>query len=269
MSNKGIYTALSGAIAQTQRLDTIANNIANSNTTSFKKDNQTFREYLTAYEKQPDVIQVPKIPASIESFYDMQGGDRSYVDSAGTYTSFAQGPLKSTGNNFDVALEGQGFFEVLTPTGVRFTRSGSFRIDNQGRLVDQKGQLVLRQGQPGENPQDRAIQLQSTRLTVSYDGNVFDGTRPVAKLSIVDVENKDALQKVGDSHYQLKPNYNVAINPTAAKVHQGFLEGSNVNIIKEMTDMISASRTFESTQKAIKAFDELNARLVNDVPKLR
>ena len=82
MSNKGIYTALSGAIAQSQRLDTIANNIANSNTTSFKKDAQTFREYVTAYEKTPDVINVPKIPASIESFYDMQGGDRGYVDSA-------------------------------------------------------------------------------------------------------------------------------------------------------------------------------------------
>ena len=98
MSSKGIYTALSGAMAQSSKLDTIANNLANVNTTSFKKDRQMFQEYLTAYEKNPDVIAVPRIPASVESFYDMQGGDKSYVDSAGTYTNFDQGGLKQTGN---------------------------------------------------------------------------------------------------------------------------------------------------------------------------
>ena len=76
MSNKGIFTALSGAVAQSSRLDTLSNNIANVNTPGFKRDEQVFKEYLSAYEKAPDVIQVPKIPASIESFYDMQGGDR-------------------------------------------------------------------------------------------------------------------------------------------------------------------------------------------------
>src|SRR3954465_15402012 len=109
MSTKGVYTALSGAIAQSERLDTIANNIANVNTPGFKKDKQIFQEYLTANEKPPALMNVPKVPASIESFYDMQGGDKSFVDSKGTFTDHTQGSVKHTGNKFDLALEGKGF----------------------------------------------------------------------------------------------------------------------------------------------------------------
>ena len=117
MSSKGIYSALSGAVAQNTRLDTIANNIANVNTPAFKKEKQIFQEYLTANEKPPALSNVPRIPASIESFYDMQGGDRSYVDGAGTYVDFSQGGVKSTGNPLDMPVDGSGFFEVLTPNG--------------------------------------------------------------------------------------------------------------------------------------------------------
>src|SRR4051812_1771409 len=106
MSTKGVYTAVSGAIAQSSRLDTIANNLANANTTAFKKDKQVFNEYLTAHEKMPDTMEVPRVPASVESFYDMNGGDKSFVDAAGTYTNFTQGTLKNTGSNLDMALEG-------------------------------------------------------------------------------------------------------------------------------------------------------------------
>ena len=126
MSIKGLFTALSGAMAQTQKIDTIANNIANVNTTGFKKDQQTFGEYLTSYEKEPQVIQVPRVTASIESFYDMNGGDKAFVDSTGTYTNFEQGSLKFTGGKLDLALDGAGFFEVSTPAGVQLTRAGNF-----------------------------------------------------------------------------------------------------------------------------------------------
>lgn len=82
--SKGIFTAVSGAIAQTAKLDTIANNLANVDTPAFKRDSQLFREYLTSYKREPTAIEVPRVPASIESFYDMQGGDRSFVDLDGT-----------------------------------------------------------------------------------------------------------------------------------------------------------------------------------------
>ncbi|MAE74139.1 MAG: flagellar basal-body rod protein FlgF [Bdellovibrionaceae bacterium] len=266
MSTKGIYTALSGAMAQANRLDTIANNLANVNTAGFKKDNQTFYEYLTAREKTPDVIQVPRIPASIESFYDVQGGDRGYVDASGTYTDFSQGTLKATGNPLDLALEGEGFFEVLTPQGVRFTRDGSFKIDPQGRLVTKHGFPVLSQG-ANQPPEQRLIQVGNGNVTVAYNGDFYVSGEQAAKLSVVQPDNLDALAKAGAGLYSLKDNFETTLVDQQARVHQGQLEASNINVVQEMTDMISANRVFESTQKAIKAFDEMNRKLINEVPK--
>lgn len=269
MSSKGIFTAVSGAIAQTQKLDTIANNIANVNTPAFKRDEQLFREYLTAYERPPDVNTVPRVVASVESFYDMQGGDKSFVEAAGTQTHFSQGGLKATGNVFDVALEGSGFFEVLTPQGPRLTRNGAFTVDGQGRLVTKDGNAVLLEGAPGADPESRAINLTGRNVTISYSGEVYDSGNLVGRLSLIDVGNKDALQKVGSSLYTLKNNLDPQLTQAAsAQTHQGYLEGSNVNLIQEMTDMIATQRVFESTQKAIQSYDQMEEKLVNQVPRL-
>lgn len=267
MSTKGIYTALSGAMAQSAKLDTIANNLANANTTAFKRDEQIFREYLTANEKPPEVIQVPRVPASIESFYDMQGGDKSYVDLAGTYTDYSQGSIKATGGALDLAIDGPGFFEVNTPQGLRFTRNGSFTIDGSGQLVNKDGALVLKAAPPGTDPQSRTIRVTGEGpVHVNDLGEIYQGEDLLGKVSVIDVPKKDQLQKQGSSLYSFKPNaqpeVQVLTNPS---LRQGFLESSNVNIVKEMTDMIQATRVFESTQKAISAYDGMNDKLVNVV----
>jgi len=268
VSSKGIFTALSGAMAQNQRLDTIANNIANTSTTGFKKDRQVFREYLTANEKPPDVIQVPRIPASVESFFDNQGGDRAYVDPVGSYTDHTQGALTNTGDPMDVAIEGRGFFEVATPAGVRLTRSGHLKIDGEGRIVTRDGHPVLGEG-AGQDPLQRAIRVTGVRnLNISNSGEVYDGQQLVGRLSIVEPSNIDALQKQGSSLYALKQPYNVQLNRVEdVKIHQGFSELSNVNVVEEMTDMILATRAFETNQKAMKAYDQMVEKLVNEVPK--
>ena len=266
MSSKGIYTALSGAIAQSAKLDTIANNLANVNTTSFKKDQQMFQEYLTAYEKNPDVIAVPRIPASIESFYDMQGGDKSFVDSEGTYTDFTQGHLQATGNTNHFGIDGKAFFEVLTPSGVRWTRNGSFVRNVQGQLATKEGHLVLREGQG--DPAQRTINLGTNAMTVSQNGQIFSNGAEAGRLALVEFDKHDVLDKVGSSLYKLKNNAQVTPKvSTGVVVQQGYLEGSNVNIIQEMTEMIAASRVFESTQQAIKAFDQMDDKLINQVGK--
>lgn len=270
MSTKGVYTALSGAIAQSQRLDTIANNIANVNTPSFKRDQQLFQEYLTANEKMPNVIQVPKIPASIESFYDMQGGDKSFVDAAGTYTDFSQGGLKSTTNPLDVAIDGNGFFEVATPGGVRLTRHGSFSIDGNGQLVTKDGHPVLAQAAgDGVDLAARVIKVNGQApIVISDDGQIFQGEELLGRLSVVEVKDRDHLQKVGSSLYDFKKNAQPEVTRSSSpSLKQGFVEQSNVNIIQEMTDMIATTRTFESTQKAITAYDSMSDKLVNIVGK--
>lgn len=269
MSGKGIYTAVSGAIAQNKRLDTIANNIANVNTPAFKRDEQSFKEYLTAYEKANDVIEVPRVPASVESFYALNGADKSYVNPRGTYTDFRQGTLKPTNNPLDMALEGNGFFEIQTPSGIQYTRNGSFMIDAQRRLVTKEGLPVLRaEGVPGEDPAARQIVIQGNQVSVGDAGNITVDGQPLGNLSVVRVNDNDSLRKVGNSRYALKDIYQqVPERSPSIRVHQGFLENSNVNIIREMTDMIATTRVFESTQKAIQAYDTMNSKVVNDIPK--
>lgn len=267
--SKGIFTAVSGAMAQSAKLDTISNNLANVNTPGFKRDQQLFREYLTSYEKEPGTITVPRIPASIESFYDLQGGDKSYVDLAGTSTDFTQGHLKRTGNPLDIALEGDGFIEVGTPEGIRLTRAGSLSVDADGRLVTQQGYPVLADAAPGAEPTAREIRMRGGSVSISSAGEIFDGDQSVGRISSVKVGNKDALRKVGQSLYAFRENLDPELSVAReVRFHQGFLEGSNVNLIREMTDMISSTRVFESTQKAIQAYDQMAGKAVNDVPKL-
>jgi flagellar basal-body rod protein FlgG len=270
MAAKGIYPAVSGAIAQSQRLDTISNNIANANTVGFKKDQQTFREYLTSLEKESDLIKVPKVPASIESFYDMKGLDQSLVDSSGTYTDFSQGGLIPTGNSLDIAIDGDGFFEVMSTEGIRLTRNGHFHLDGNGTLVTSEGHPVLSSDVNGADPSERMIRVQpgGGMVHIAEDGSVFQGEELLGQISVVEVGNKLALQKVGNSLFTFienqKPNVENVENP---KLRQGYLEGSNVNIVQEMTDLIQASRAFETNQKAIAAYDAIADKLVNQVPK--
>ena len=267
---KGVYTALSGAMAQSTKMDTIANNIANVNTPAFKKDSVTFQEYLTAYEKEQAIMNVPKVPASIESFYDLQGGDKSYVDLKGTHTDYSQGGLKGTGNPLDVALDGKGFFEIMTPEGLRLTRAGNFTVDGNGRLVTKSGFPVLRAAEPGADPASRVISFaaDAQQITISDRGEIFQNGEDLGRLSVVDVENPDDLQKVGNSMFGFKADREANVigigNPS---VRQGFIEQSNVNIVQEMTEMIKTNRVFESAQKAISTYDAMADKLVNVVGK--
>lgn len=271
MSTKGIYTAVSGAVAHSAKLDTIANNIANANTPGFKKDKQLFKEYLTSYEKQPSVLEAPKIPASIDSFYPVNGGDKSYVDLNGTSTSFMQGALKLTGNPMDLGVEGDAFFEVLTPAGIRLTRNGHFTLNGQGVVVNKQGFPLMLSGEEGQAAQERTIQVDDAKkFTVTAQGDVFVNGENFGRLSLKTATEKDALHKEGSSLFTIRENFNnQVVDATSFKVHQGAFEQSNVNVVQEMTEMINATRVFESTQKAIQAYDQMNQKLMNDVPRLR
>lgn len=270
MSTRGVYAALSGAMAQAQRLDTIANNIANVNTPGFKRDEQTFREFLTNHEKPEEVLDATKIPNSIESFYDQKGNDISFVDNAGTYTDHSQGRLVATGGQLDVALDGVGFFEVMTPQGLRLTRQGGFNIDGEGQLVTKEGYPVMAQAEPGADPAARVIRLTGEGpVRIAEDGQVFQGNEALGQVAVVEVADRDHLSKIGNGFYDFKPGAQPEVsNAQNITLRQGFIETSNVNIVKEMTDMITATRTFETAKKAIDAYDSINDKVVNQVGKV-
>lgn len=274
MSFKGIYAALSGSMAQALKIDTIANNIANVNTTGFKKDQQTFGEYLTSIEKNPEMLGAPRNPASMEIPNLINGTDKSFVDSKGTYTNFEQGSLKHTAGKLDVAFDGEGFFEIATPQGTRLTRAGNFTVDGSGKLVTKEGNTVVVNtddqdplNQDAETKKNSFAQFSGgSQAYISDSGEVFDGDKKIGKLSMIKVNNPDCLQKVGNSYYDFKANMTpelVAVPNVSLK--QGYLETSNVNIVAEMTDMIMAQRVFEGTQKAIQAYDQMEDKLINQV----
>jgi flagellar basal-body rod protein FlgF len=275
-----LWVPLSGAIAQQKNVETIANNVANANTPGFKKDQVVFKEYLAALEK-PGVdqgIDLPNKEWKPEDFYRSYNAEDSFVKVDGTYTIHEQGQLTPTGNSFDNALNGPGFFEVLTPNGVRFSRKGAFSISNEGKLVTDQGFLVLSKGAPpiagpdgslnlASTPESRAISVGGNKFSISLDGQVFSGNNKVADLAITEFTDIHALKKEGNSLFINPDQKNIKVGELKTSVHQGFVEQSNVNAVSEMSNLINANRNFESIQRAIKTYDNMSGKAVNEISK--
>jgi flagellar basal-body rod protein FlgG len=261
--DKGIYTALSGSIVQERRMDIISNNLANVNSAGYKGDIPVFESYL---QQQKGV----NIPAPITP--------NEYVVNSNPYIDFSQGPLHETANELDLALNGDGFFAVDTPDGVRYTRNGNFKINAEGLLTTQDGYPVLGKG---KDLGDKHIYInvlslsQQGEVSVSADGTIsvidrFSGDVPVLmregyELKIVDFEKPYALRKAGNGMYAPISEGIAELKAKNTEVKQGFIERSNINTIKEMTSMIEVVRGYESYQKVIQSFSESTSKLVDEV----
>lgn len=277
---KNIWVPLSGQIAQQRKVETIANNVANANTPGFKKDQLVFEEHLTALKKGSDDVHIPNKEFSPQDFYHTQGAENAYVAIAGSYTSHDQGQLVPTSNPLDLALNGTGFMEVLTPQGVRFTRKGNFSISKDGELVTDQGFKVLQalelkpedlRGPAAESlpaPEERIIRLPHNQpITVSREGEILTREGTIGKVSVVEFADTQALRKEGSALFINPSDENARRVDIKTTVNQGFIEGSNVNAVEEMSELIKAHRHFESIQKAINAYDSINGKAVNDLAK--
>lgn len=256
---RGLYTAASGMVMEQTRNDTIANNLANVNTTGYKKDVAVFRTFpelllwrLTDADKSQGKAadQAPK-PALIGSI-----GTGVWVD--GILQVHKLGPLRQTGAPLDLALGGEGFYAISTPQGERYTRNGSFSLDGEGYIVTTEGRRVL--GRRG------AIQVQGKDVQVDAQGGVRVDGRLVDNLRIVDFADRGRLIKEGDSLFA--GDQPVNLTPDRIKVLQGYQEQSNVNSVSELVNMITAMRSYEANQKAIQAQDQLLDKAVNEVGKV-
>ena len=276
---KNLWVPLSGAIAQQRNVESIANNVANANTPGFKKDILAFKEYLTAFEKgQTEDIDLPHKEWAPEDFYRSFGAENGMVKVDGSYTMFNQGQLSPSGNPLDLALFGKGFFEVLTPNGIRYTRKGLFSIGADGALVNDQGfpilsSLVIPKAKDGEKasplpqPEQRKINVGGeTNLNINLKGEIFKGPAKIGELSIVEFSNEQKLKKEGNSLYINNDVKNIKSEHKTV-VHQGFVEQSNVNAVEEMAALIKANRHFESLQKAMKAYDSMAGKAVNEISK--
>lgn len=236
---RGIYTAAGGMISQQVSINTITNNIANSETVGYKKDNAVmspFQQHLMHYMD------------SSQPFGSAPIGDMPYgVEVEATDISFKQGALQPTGDDYDLAIEGEGFFMVQTPDGVRLTRDGAFRVDSENNLVTAQGYRVLDQNSP--------IVVNGQDFSVLEDGRVFQGGFEIGQISVVDFEDRSALQKEGESLFYA-PEESIAIEPQFT-IRQGCLEHSNVEMDQEMGHLISAFRAYEANSKVFQAYDQI------------
>lgn len=267
---KDLWVPLSGAIAQQRKVETIANNVANANTTAFKKDKLVFKEHLTAFQKGVQDIDLPNKEWRPKDFYKSYGAEHGKVLVDGSYTNFEQGQLTPTNNPLDLALNGRGFFEVETPTGVKFTRNGTFSISNDGFLVTNDGHYVLSQrGSSQDNTaSNRRLSIQgASKLDITRNGDIYSSNKKIGSLSVVEFKDTNALRKHAKSYFINPTKDNVLQSEIKTSVNQGFLESSNVNAISEMSNLIKANRHFESIQNVIKAYDSISSKVVNDIAK--
>ncbi len=279
---RGLYTGASGMIAQMGRISVLSNNLANVNTPSYKKDTTIMKSFPEMLMRRINDDGVRVIPIGSYDLMPVIGKMGTGVEINEVYTRFTQGAFQQTRNDFDLALEGEGFFAVETADGERYTRNGSFLIDRDGFLVTKDGFRVL-----GENG---TIQIKKNNFIVDEDGNVFENREyaedpmrlvsmeenewndPVLvdRLKIVDFPKLRYIKKIGESLYTDTEYSGKAfiMEVNKPKVRQGFLEASNVNPVIEMVNLIEVHRNYEANQKMIQAHDTALARVINDVGKV-
>ena len=217
------YIALSRQNALRRQLDVVANNIANMNTTGFKQQRMQFTEFLMR-------------PGMHEQ--------ASFVQDRAVVRDLAAGGMTSTGNPLDAALNGPGYFTVDTASGRRYTRNGSFHMDDQRQLVDGNGLPVL-----ADNGQAITIPAGTANVEIKADGTITTELGPVARLNLVTFEREQLMVEVGNGLYVSDEEPQPA--PETTKVAQGLLEQSNVKPVVEMTQMIEISRQYQQAQKMI------------------
>lgn len=229
----GLYPLASGSLALIQRMDVLANNLANVDTAGYKADRSLFRSYMNA-------IALPPVPISGagQTFSRLPSVEEIRTD-------FSQGAVKQTGHPLDLALEGEGFFAVNTPEGVKYTRQGNFYLDARGGLVNGEKFPLLGAKGPIRLPSGGG------KLVIDSQGKVFVGGTEVDALRIADFPKPYPLQKEGNGLFGPFDPKAAERPATGFKLHQGALELSNVSLIRGLTDLISVSRSYEAYQKAI------------------
>lgn len=257
---RGLYTAATGLNAQQLEIDVIANNIANVNTTGFKQSRTNFQDLLYQALVEPGAA----TSATTQNPTGIQVG--LGVRPASVEKIFTQGDLTSTGNQLDMAIEGQGFFAVTQPDGTTaYTRSGSFKLDSTGQIVTSDGYLL----QPGftipETAQSISIGQDGT-VTYTEAGNPTPST--LGQISLTRFPNEAGLRAAGRNLFEEtessgSPTSGIGGTDGFGRIAQGSLETSNVRIVDEVVKMILANRSYDANSKAVQAADEILSQSIN------
>lgn len=256
--NKGLYTASVGMVTQMNKMDVVSNNIANANTTGYKKDGvitRSFDEELFLRINEEDELGF-KAPNKQMGKLNL-GLNVDYIR-----TDFTTGSFQRTDGNLDFAISGDGFFSVnfINNDGTvteKYTRDGSFKLGPNGELLTKDAFAVLDEnGSP-------IVMPNSIIPSISEDGTIYADGEYVAKFKLTAFEDNNYLKKYGGNFYDLEEGYTEV--PFKGAIEQGFVESSNVNSVNEMVEMINLSRAYEASSKVIQAHDSIMQKTANEV----
>lgn len=244
---RGLYTAWTGLVNEQNRMDIMTNNLANASTVGYKKEGSTSQSF-------DDVLTVKIKDASVGLSNVQRTGVRNPGVKIGeNYVDYSQGSFRETGNTYDLALSGDGFFVVEFQNKANekinmFTRAGQFTLNKDGYLVTQEGDYVL-------DTQNQYIKLDTLKdAAISTDGTISQEGTVVAQIQVADFEDYNYLERYGETYY--RPLEGARQTTGTATVNSGWLEMSNVQIVSEMVNLITITRAYESNQKIIQTYDD-------------
>lgn len=217
------YVGLSQQVALQEQMNITANNLANMSTPGFKAQQTLFIEYLSK----------PKQGESVKQVLDFA-----------SYRDLTNGTLKQTFNDLDVAIQGDGYFAIETPAGIRYSRDGSFALNANNEIVNKSGYRVM-----GEGDAPITVQPNASKITITADGSVSTDVGAVGAIKVVNFDNQQALREIGNNLYEAGNQPEIAAEN--ARVVQGSVESSNVNPVVEMNKMIEVLRQYQSTQRML------------------
>lgn len=254
---RGLYTAHTGMINEQRRLDVISNNLANSATVGYKEESASSQAF-------DDVLGI-KIRDNSVGYANQAIGHMSLGVKIGeVYTNYGQGSLVETGNTFDLAIEGDGFFTLRCPTKSgqdveRYTRNSCFKMTQDGYVVDVNGNHL--QGEGG----DIVVPVDAT-ISVDRTGRIYADGEYIDTIALTDFEDYDYIEKYGDNLYQTVSG--ATKKAASAMIEQGYTEASNVNVVSEMVKMITVTRAYEAGQKVMQTTDGMLEASCNSIGRV-
>lgn len=277
---RGLYTGASGMTVMQNKMDVVANNLANVDKTAFKQDTVIFKNFPELLLHRTNDDGVGWTPMGSFDLSPLVGKLGTGAEVNEVYTRFDQGALKKTDNPADLALNGDGFFVVQTNRGGRLTRSGAFVLDKNGYLVNPQGFPLMGEKGPVQVNQNNFIVKPNgevwinaavgnePRTVIGRDINQWENPVLLDTLQIRQVDYPRHLFKEGDSFYATTPesgDMRPLINENPPEILQGYLETSNVSVVTEMVNMIEVQRMYEANQKAVMTHDSMLGTLINSV----
>lgn len=267
----GYYQATGGMVTQFNKLDVITNNLANINTSGYKRDDVVIADFKRIYREIQDELPIPNQTRDASRFVNTTIDGVPQVSQE--YTDFSTGSLKATTNPLDLAMTREDtFYLIQTKDGeIRLSKDGDFQLDDEGYLVNRQGYKVL-DSDYFNNPSDAGIKIpnEAQQISVDKNGNIeVDGTAN-GRMFIAQVDDIRALEKDGDNMYKIDDLTRIRDLDNSGAVAQGFSQGSNVNPVTEMVALIEAQRMVEMYQKVMSAhMDDLNQEAINKLAAVK